>query len=991
VKAFGTRTRGAFAAVLSVALISSGALLAAPAAYAETEAPTSAAASAESVASADGAENAADAPEAPAAPVEAPAAEVPAPEEDAKGAEEKAAPEEPAEAEDSDEDAADDLAAKSDDAGAAVTSGQEQLPKKQTRASWSPSISVYLNGTKLEAGDTVYKDDELVVRGTDFDPLSHPRPATPNRPPLTAGDPTGNYVVFGNFSSVWKPSVTGTASSDRKVADQRWAMTDATFNNIASRYVGAVVDQRVVLDEEGSFEARLTAKAVDATPGSYGVFTYVAGGGANDSLQELELRLDYVDTVRPTPNPGASLEVFLADGTTPYLNQELKEGDKLVVKGRGYDPFANVGGQGQPIPADKVQGTFVVFGHFAEKWKPSDGVKSDKRKHSTSARGWLLAEETMNSDPVYEAARSQWVELDASNGSFEWEVTLTEPDSVLEDGRWGIYTYAGGVNTQNAEQELESILNFKAKDRDETEAPEVSEGGLKWGIFDRFRNYVESNSDGKVSLLGAATREGNIFGFKQIAGGEWDQETEKGEIRFSGGIGFYAHGGGLNLTIEDPILKVDDSGAVLTARFDHGPQMVFADVDLSKAERTVGDDGAITWSGAETVLREEAVDSFLGFYPAGESFDPLSFTVGSSAIVDPTDPKEPITPVKPKPKPVPAPAPKAPGAGSLTWGVSSDYHAYTTDPQRPAKGQVRTNGVGGGPGGYVFPQATGGSWDSKTRTGSIRYSGTVTFWGHGGAMVETFANPVLSVHSPLAGSLSVNGATYPLNLMSAGFTENSDGSVTWSNVPVSGTISGSGAGGGGAFAADNLTFTIGSASGANYGSTVTGGSSAARTPAATPPAAQGLTVVTDAKKLVAGGEIEITASGFEPNETDILVVLYSEPTVLDTRAKADANGVVRWIGLLPEGLTGTHTITLQGSINVGQVITIAAADAQTRGSAEVTVAEVAETAGLAPAATDAGSAAWMWWGSALALLLIAGVTTGLVVAQRRKAEAPTSL
>src|SRR5690606_22839579 len=99
-----------------------------------------------------------------------------------------------------------------------------------------------------------------------------------------------------------------------------------------------------------------------------------------------------------------------------------------------------------------------------------------------------------------------------------------------------------------------------------------------------------------------------------------------------------------------------------------------------------------------------------------------------------------------------------------------------------------------------------------------------------------------------------------------------------------------------------------------------------RTAAATPPSATGLTVATPAGKLVAGGEIEITAGGFEPNEQGILVVIYSEPTVLDTNAKADKNGVVRWIGKLPKELTGKHTITLQGSISVGQEIKIAAAD-----------------------------------------------------------------
>ncbi|NLB47854.1 MAG: hypothetical protein GX814_09010 [Microbacteriaceae bacterium] len=345
--------------------------------------------------------------------------------------------------------------------------------------------------------------------------------------------------------------------------------------------------------------------------------------------------------------------------------------------------------------------------------------------------------------------------------------------------------------------------------------------------------------------------------------------------------------------------------------------------------------------------------------------------------------------VKPAPEPTPTkPAEVAPVAGSLTWGVSSGFYEYTTDPARPAKGEVRTSGVGGGAGGYVFPQATGSSWNAETRTGTVRYSGSVTFWGHGGAMNTTFANPVITVNSPISGSITANGTTYVLGLASAGFTANADGSITWSNVPVNGGVSGGGNGGGGGFGMDNLTFTVGVASAANYGSTVTTSPAAqTRTPAAAAPASTGITVVTPPQQLAAGGEIEITASGFQPNETGILVVIYSEPTVLDTNAKADANGVVRWIGTLPEGLTGKHTITMQGSINVGQEITIVAADETKAAGKSATVTETAETtAGAATPISDGGTPAWAWWTGALALLLIAGASTGLVVAQRRKAE-----
>ncbi len=72
----------------------------------------------------------------------------------------------------------------------------------------------------------------------------------------------------------------------------------------------------------------------------------------------------------------AAIDVFLADGTTPAAGARLQAGDEIVVKGTGYDPTANVGGRGVPIPSNLPQGTYVVFGNFAATWQPSQGAPS---------------------------------------------------------------------------------------------------------------------------------------------------------------------------------------------------------------------------------------------------------------------------------------------------------------------------------------------------------------------------------------------------------------------------------------------------------------------------------------------------------------------------------------------------------------------------------------------------------------------------------------
>ncbi|MBK0417714.1 HtaA domain-containing protein [Leucobacter sp. CSA1] len=345
--------------------------------------------------------------------------------------------------------------------------------------------------------------------------------------------------------------------------------------------------------------------------------------------------------------------------------------------------------------------------------------------------------------------------------------------------------------------------------------------------------------------------------------------------------------------------------------------------------------------------------------------------------------------VKPQPKPTPRPAVTggAEQAGSLTWGVSSRFAAYVTGPI--AKGTVSTSGVGGGPGGYVFPQATGGSWNKTSQTGSVRYSGVVTFTGHKGQLNEVYANPVITVTSASSGTISAGGHSYGLNLAAGSKSVGPNGEVTWSGVPVQGAISGGGNGGGGSLPIDPISFTVGAASGASYGSTSVGAETKKRTAAETPPATTGIRVITPAEDIVPGGEIEFEASGFESKERDVLVVLYSDPVVLDDAAGANANGVVRWIGNLPEDTElGEHTITLQGSVDAGAVIEVVEPEEEkdATGSKERVAALDAESLGeSAPqsAGVAEGAPGWLWWAGAIALLAVAGAMSGLVVVQRR--------
>lgn len=174
-----------------------------------------------------------------------------------------------------------------------------------------------------------------------------------------------------------------------------------------------------------------------------------------------------VQTTQPDPDPDPEpawepqIEVFLADGVTPVGDRQVFAGDTLVVKGTGFDPEANVGGRGVPIPSTLPQGTYAVFGHFGQDWRPSQDAPSAARK--IGSQGWVLTEDTVDQIPpmFQKTVRDQWIPL-SPEGEFTWTAKLATPSETVDGGRYGIYTYAAG-GMKNAEQELAVPLNYQGK------------------------------------------------------------------------------------------------------------------------------------------------------------------------------------------------------------------------------------------------------------------------------------------------------------------------------------------------------------------------------------------------------------------------------------------------------------------------------------------------------------------------------------------------
>lgn len=346
-----------------------------------------------------------------------------------------------------------------------------------------------------------------------------------------------------------------------------------------------------------------------------------------------------------------------------------------------------------------------------------------------------------------------------------------------------------------------------------------------------------------------------------------------------------------------------------------------------------------------------------------------------------------------------SPAGGGAGAGSLRWSVSNYFAGYTTAKSNTAAcptpgghcagGSISTTGVGAG---YLFPQS-GSTWNEASQTGTVRYSGTVAFKGYGITMFQV-NNPTITVTSATSATLttgysgSYGPSTVPLNLGAATKSVGSGGEVTWSNVPVQGSLVGISANQGIDF--EPLTFTVGSSSRVTYSSTTQGEGKAESkyTAADAPPATDGLEVLTDPEKIVPGGRIEVRAAGFEPEDEGVLVVLYPGPNVLDDTVQADSSGGVTWAGRLPADITpGPYTLTMQGSTNVGAEIKVLSAEESAAASkaalsAEEALAAATAAAGLQAAGFGGGMALWEWWVMAGGMTLIAGSTSALAIRQR---------
>ncbi|NEA30880.1 HtaA domain-containing protein [Streptomyces sp. SID13031] len=298
----------------------------------------------------------------------------------------------------------------------------------------------------------------------------------------------------------------------------------------------------------------------------------------------------------------------------------VAEGEELTVKGSGFDPVANASLR-VPVTPGQPAGVYVVFGSFAEGWRPSTGADSSTRTLLDTK--WALPQ--VSFDQVSRDFSNQIPRLVKLNEDGTFEVKVKAKKVAENPRNYGVYTYPGG-GAVNAGHELTVPVAFAGGGGDpDPGAPPVDT--IDWGLKLSFRNYIEGNiAHGSITMRPPTTRNADgTFRFPVGTGGAYfkGHETQPGNPL-------------LEVTVSDVRVKLNGTTGsvvadVISKSLENGQlttydDLALADIDLA-TKPVVIKDGVATVVGAATKLTEAGVPAFANFYTAGTALDPISFSL----------------------------------------------------------------------------------------------------------------------------------------------------------------------------------------------------------------------------------------------------------------------------------------------------------------------------------------------------------------------------
>jgi hypothetical protein len=761
---------------------------------------------------------------------------------------------------------------------------------------------------------------------------------------LYGGGKAGIYAQVGYLNEVWKPSESATAGI-RSNAYSTWVKESAP----SAQYTAwtdngngtANFTYTVTIDK-----ATLDAKARDNA--TLAVFT-VGAGGVVQAVNELSVPIAFAPAIA-----APSLSVSKTTGINPL-------GEEITITG------TNIRTDAAALYGGGKAGIYAQVGYLNEVWKPSESATAGIRSNAYST--WVK-------ESAPSAQYTAWTDNGNGTANFTYTVTIdkaTLDAKARDNATLAVFTVGAGGVVQ-AVNELSVPIAFApaiaAPSLSVSKTTGINPAGEEITItgtnirggFVNQHGIGEAGVYAQVGWIGADWKPSSVSGGVRASSySSWVKETAPTEQYTE----WAANGDGTanftwKVTIDKATLDTKKFDGATLAVFTIGaggvvqavnelsvpiaftaPVATETETSLVASKSTgllAGDRVTLTAGvtpstapgtlaitvGSVTIASGPSTDGSLivrtGALAAGTHVARATFTpTDASAYAASTSSSVSLT--------VEAATPVA--AGSLTWGVKQSLYTYVLG----GDGGVSTSQGAGSTGSVVrFPQSTK-NFDQSTLTGTSSYSGRVTYSYPGHGFEISLSNPRVSITSSTSGVLftdvTFNGSTTTgvnLATLALAGASKSGGATTYSNVGVTLTAAGASsfenyytAG----TVMDRMSFVIG-AKGVSLAPTAVAAADEEEWEApATPPATEGIS--TESTSIEAGSEFTGTATGFQPNEEDVKVVIYSTPTVLATDLVADANGAVSWTGRLPSTLTGEHTLTFQGSVNRGVVLDIAEA------------------------------------------------------------------
>lgn len=495
----------------------------------------------------------------------------------------------------------------------AIVSDEE--PEPQPEPEFVPEIGVFLaDGTTPYDGTAVHTGDQIVVKGSGFDPEAN---VGGRGVPIPNTLPQGTYVVFGSFLDQWQPS-TGAPSSARSVADQGWVLPAAVVDQVDPRYQGAIRAQWVELAADGTFTATLTAKdfedaAIDG--GSWGVYTYGAGGIVNEA-QELSVAVDYVgDAVVPEPEPQPEDGPALA--VTPSNDLDPSVENVLTVTGTGF------------VGTGAANGVYVLFGEQSI-WQ-GDGP--------LPMAGWL-SQAWLTPGQIVDGAFTTTVTVPAGSldADVEYHVATSAAHALaLTDRSMDAFAAvtvgedSGAVPPAPGDDDEQPVTPAPAADPEPVEvcvANAVNGASFSWGVKSSFVGYI----NGPIA-------KGSVSGGWSSGSGAFSPQTGNGTVHFGGSMHFTGHGGALDLTLSNPTVRVSGGSATLyvdvqSKGYNGNPSVNASGVAFATLSSAGGiSGGELGANGVGATLTSAGAAAFAGFYAAGDALDPVSFSFPLGAEV----------------------------------------------------------------------------------------------------------------------------------------------------------------------------------------------------------------------------------------------------------------------------------------------------------------------------------------------------------------------